>query len=260
MLDIAKSLPYVGTLIGEPGYSVETVPRANPLVAALRDEDAPRLVLDPSVFLSATGLDLVALQLEEEQSRVFASGTFLRLVEEGWEATQPLLDHFLAEGDEPINADGCDLIRRLVEQGRILPYSADSDFARRNVVAQRLARLDRSAEVREILIDEWVFLQSRSWIGARARKTFAWFKDAGAKIIEYSEEAWDRVRDVSGDEIPKLLRSERMHHVAKWVAAAALGVGAAAALAHLGVPVPPDLVFDGVKDVAERMLFAVFDP
>lgn len=257
-------MPYFAVLVAgvvdDSNVYGETLTQPDRSALALDDDERPELILDPSILLSATGLDIVASVLAEEPSRVFVSGAFVRLVQEGWEATQPLLDHFLADGDEPIDARSFDRLYGLVRSDRILAYAADADFAEGNAVAQQLARIDQPVELREILIDEWVFLQSHSWIGARARKTFDWFKKAGAEIIEYSTKAWNRVREVAAHEIPALLASERTHHLAKWVAAAALGEGAAWGLISMGLPVPRELTAPLVTGIVERRLLALFDP
>jgi hypothetical protein len=232
----------MGGVVGDPSAYGETLTWPGRAALGLGDDETPQLILDPSILLSATGLDIVASVLAEEPSRVFASGAFVRLVQEGWEVTQPLLDHFLADGDEPIDAESFDRLQGLVGRDLIRPYSADADFAEGNAVAQRLAQMDQPAELREILIDEWVFLQSHSWIGARARKTFDWFKKVGAEIIEYSADAWNLVREVAGHEIPKFLGSERTHHLS------------------MGLPVPRELTAPTVAGVTERALLALFDP
>jgi hypothetical protein len=68
------------------------------------------------------------------------------------------------------------------------------------------------------------------------------------------------VRQVAAHEIPAFLASQRTHHLAKWIAGAALGEAAAAALIAFGVPVPRELVAPIVAGVAERRLLALFDP
>jgi hypothetical protein len=155
-------LPYIAVLVagvvGDSNVYGETLTSPEPLALALDDAERPGLILDPSILLSAIGLDIVASALAEEPSRVFVSGAFVRRVQEGWDATRPLLDYFLADGDEPIDAQDFDRLYGLVASDHMLPYSADADFAAGNVVAQQLAQIDLPVELREMLIDEWVFL------------------------------------------------------------------------------------------------------
>ncbi|HYZ78660.1 MAG TPA: hypothetical protein VE596_14945 [Gaiellaceae bacterium] len=249
----------MGEVVDPSAYG-DTMTAPRPAGLSPADDAGREVIVDPSILLSVTGFDVVASFLAEEPSRVAASSAFVRLVLEGWDATQPLLEHFLADGDEPIDAGRFDHLRHLVQGELIRPYSADPGFAESNAVARGLARMDLPAELRDILVDEWVFLQSHSWLGARAKKTLDWFKKAGAQIVEYSADAWNYVRREAAHEISRFLASEETHHQVKWIAAAAIGVAVAAALTAHGFPVPPELTAPVVEHGAERVLLAVFDP
>jgi hypothetical protein len=75
-----------------------------------------------------------------------------------------------------------------------------------------------------LLVDEWVFLTSSSWIAARTHNTFNFFKQAGAVAIELPKASFDelarRTLRIPAAPVPRpLKRSERLRAVSKWVAA-----------------------------------------
>jgi len=83
---------------------------------------------------------------------------------------------------------------------------------------------DRNMVLARLLVEEWVFLTTSSWIAARTRTTFDYFKRAGAVAIELPKEAFDalarRTLRVPAQPVPRALkRSEGLRAASKWIAA-----------------------------------------
>ena len=93
----------------------------------------------------------------------------------------------------------------------------------------------------EILADEWIFLQTQSWIGAKSRKAFDAFKAAGGRLRELPSPIARRLiaKTLKKEELPehiplKLLRKAGM----KWIA-----VSGTAATYFVAPPVAAALTF-----------------
>lgn len=70
------------------------------------------------------------------------------------------------------------------------------------------------------LLEEWVFLQTQSWIVSRSDKAMRAFINQGAAALETSKELFDRLVDLTLKISPKRVptNKERLRAVAKWIA------------------------------------------
>jgi hypothetical protein len=108
--------------------------------------------------------------------------------------------------------------------------------------------------LRRILLEEWAFLQERSWIASRLRRPFRTFLNAGAAALELSERAFDAVAagtlKIRGEELPPALSpGQRLRAVTKWVAVG--GSGWASAL---------EPILAGPVATTLAGFFVLFDP
>jgi hypothetical protein len=105
--------------------------------------------------------------------------------------------------------------------------------------------------LRDSILQEWIFLQERSWIVARVRKAFDVMKAAGMVYVEVGKKALDEVvrktRRLEEDEVITTL--DRLKTLGEWVA---VGGGAVAAGTF-----PPALAI--IVALSPR-LFALIDP
>jgi hypothetical protein len=95
---------------------------------------------------------------------------------------------------------------------------------RSQVVRVRLR--EPSAEINQILEDEWVFLQGQSWLASRTKKTFRSFIEAGGGAIEVGRDVFDAAcaKTLKLDTPAALTQSARIRATLKWI-----GVGGASA-------------------------------
>jgi hypothetical protein len=73
-------------------------------------------------------------------------------------------------------------------------------------------------EVGRILFEEWVFLQSHSWIASRTKRTFSQFIRSGALAIEAGRRGYDEAVKKAQDEVPQLFTRHGVKGMARWFA------------------------------------------
>ncbi len=83
---------------------------------------------------------------------------------------------------------------------------------------------DGNVLLARLLLEEWVFLTSESWLAARTHTTFNFFKRAGAVAIELPRDSFDalarRTLRIPAAPVPRPLKaSQRLRAVTKWAAA-----------------------------------------
>jgi hypothetical protein len=74
--------------------------------------------------------------------------------------------------------------------------------------------------IRDILYEEWVFLQEYSWIVSRTKKTFEKFKESGSVALEFSKEAANKLarRTLHKKDDEFLNTFDMLRMVGKWIA------------------------------------------
>lgn len=171
---VATSWPEAGR-IDLPEFSTE-----------VREFGPDQILLDPSVLLGEAGFAWLTSVPREELSRFIIPKTFVDQVaghaeyssldEELW---GPLPTgnslHALAEAINDLTTFSAD------EAPLNLPFE----------VLQVVAQLRDFGS--EVAVEEWLYLQSNSWIAARSRRLFDHFKRAGAKALEVTGDLLDDV-------------------------------------------------------------------
>ena len=76
------------------------------------------------------------------------------------------------------------------------------------------------AYILNILIEEWIFLQERSWIVSRIKKPFSRFIDAGSVCLQFSSRAVDRIinRTLRRGNNELVSKVDRFRAFGKWIA------------------------------------------
>jgi hypothetical protein len=123
-------------------------------------------------------------------------------------------------------------------------------------VANELRRL-RGGAVGEILYQEWLFLQSHSWLVASRKWVFGQFIRAGGVAVEVGRRAYERARS----ELPQLLTRQGIKRNVRWVAKSS---AAFAVTSALGVGGLEHALFGGgvglAADAALKRVFVLIDP
>ena len=126
--------------------------------------------------------------------------------------------------------------------------------------------LQLNDDVKRILLEEWVYLQTQSWIGSRLRAASERFREAGADVYDFTLDRLEAVVEHALDEIPELLTRENLRPATKWVIGTSVPIAARAAL-DAAVPGSGILTYEiverlcgiGVGKATDRAL-ARFDP
>ena len=184
----------------------------------------PRLMLDPSVFLAEETLAFVRDELERSGEVAYVSARFLEVARSSISYEEGVGAFFGQGGDE--TAGG--LFRDWAAQTDCLvgyePTEAEIEQAGEVATALRdLPGLD--ADVREILVQEWVYLKTHSWLGARIDRATKVFEKAGAVVADFGKDAIDLAVS-TGEAVSRVITAKRL----KWVAVGALGSVALAAI------------------------------
>lgn len=77
----------------------------------------------------------------------------------------------------------------------------------------------KSQTITEILFEEWIFLQKKSWIVSRIKKAFNYFVKAGAVSIEFSRKTLDSAvkKTLKKDSKDIITNADRLRAFAKWI-------------------------------------------
>jgi hypothetical protein len=223
-------------------------------------------MLDPSLFLAEHTLAYVREELERSGEKVYVPARFLEVARASISYREGAGAFFGEGGDEVAGMR----FRDWAQSGFLVAYKpteAEIEGAGQVVAELReLTELDGrelTDDVREILVQEWVYLRAHSWIGACIDKAAKAFEKCGAVAVDLGSDAFGLMKN-AGEAVPGLLTSKPM----KWVYATGLSAGALAAvqaagpaigLAGLIVLVGGVAAQDTVKDLSKKA-FLKIDP
>ena len=131
-------------------------------------------------------------------------------------------------------------------------------------IAERL-QTSHPGLVGQILFEEWVFLQSHSWIASRTKRVFSTFIREGAVAIEAGRRSYDQAAARAQVELPQLVTRHGVKRMARWFATTAVaweiernlpGGGLLHALLASGASSVADKVTGG----ATKRVFVLIDP
>lgn len=85
---------------------------------------------------------------------------------------------------------------------------------------ESLLRETRNDVVTEILFEEWIFLQEKSWVISRLKKPFIHFVKASAVSVEFSRKTLDLAvkKTLKKDSKDIITNADRLRALAKWIA------------------------------------------
>jgi hypothetical protein len=207
------------------------------------------LMIDPSSLLHRRALAQVVTLWEDPSGPrdLYVPASFVRAVREP-DLLRSVQKYFGPRRDElPANE-----VLEIVRTERLQAYAGAQLAPTADAVVTRLVRT-RDRVVRDILIEEWQFLISQSWLIARTRKTFDVFRHGGAVVVDFSGRKFDSLvsQTLHHDRLampPQLNNRHRVKAAAKWIA-----VGGTPVLGLL------DPILAAVVGVGTG-IFALFDP
>lgn len=213
---------------------------------------AEALLLDPSLFLSRSSFPIVleALKNGELKGARIPYGFAIALRDGNLSDS---VVRFFADSREPFSAK--EIMTRILNEGLELPesYQPKSPRFEGTEFDTRLSEFVGDKIVRQILMEEWEFLTSQSWIAAKIRRAYNAFLKGGAAAIEWGTNKFDYLAEktlkIPPEKLPDGLKpKQRFRAAAKWVA-----VGGSSASALF---VPPA----AAATLAVAGYFMLFDP
>jgi hypothetical protein len=211
-----------------------------------RSQTAHDLMLDPSILLSPTSFKALAANGSDlKTDRLFVPRSFMLALRAGGVETEvasrfapelprPPREETRAGIVEPVGRDVVVRITREAEPGAwaqlpgwieehgiasFQPTKSELASARRNgalEIAETLRDL-HGGRVGEILFEEWLFLQTHSWIASRRKWVFTQFIRAGGISIEAGRRSYEAATQKARDEIPQLLTRQGAKRTARWM-------------------------------------------
>ena len=147
----------------------------------MNNGDGHGVMLDPSFALSEKGAAFLSRDAEGEIERFAVSRSFVEALENGY---VPDMRAWFSEAEPAI-----DLLLLREALGGAQHFSHEEVEVEEPRVAEvRDALLgELSPTAAEILADQWVFLQTQSWITSKLRYTFEVMAERGADLRELPE-------------------------------------------------------------------------
>lgn len=179
-----------------------------------------RALLDPSLVMAGRGVRLLSDLREDDLEGLILPASFVEMV---YEAThlEDLLKFYGIDEDD-VNVP---LARTVVDRTPDQVPVFHADIALDEV--ERFAdQLDIEPHLAYLVLEEWQFLATESWIFAAVRTVFEKMVEGGALAVETSQEQFEKLaRQTLGKEAgDELSPNDRARAVAKWVALSGPGV------------------------------------
>ena len=180
-------------------------------------------MIDASSFLNADSLRALSQVIEYDQD-LYIPSSLIRAVEDRDAA--PALWSFFGTGRESPSFED---VVRIIGARRFQLFPAEGVLAEphiegpnQEIRAALLAQANHPL-VASIMFEEWLFLTTSSWLGARSKKIFSQFKNAGAVAVDFGKRSVDflvrrTLRHHQLDVPPPLTQSHRIRAAVKWVA------------------------------------------
>jgi hypothetical protein len=213
---------------------------------------ADALLLDPSLFLSRSAFPIVLDALKDGELKTARIPQRFAVALRDGELSNGV-SRFFADSQEPFNAK--EIMTRIQSVGIELPrgYAPDSFKLKGTEFDAQLSEFVGGEIIRQILIEEWEFLTSQSWIAAKIKRAYDAFLKGGAAAIEWGTNKFDylaaKTLKIKPEQFPDGLKpKQRFRAAAKWVA-----VGGSSASALLAPPA-------AAASAAVAGYFLIFDP
>jgi hypothetical protein len=186
-------------------------------------ESSRNVMLDPSLLLDIEKLRnaLNFVSDYRQEFKFYIPNRFDDLLSRGESAKRREVENFFE-----VNPIDWSEIAILIERDRpyITTFSVTDFYYRTHSEFHESIRLQVESDlIKDILFEEWVFLQEYSWIIAKIKKTFETFKKAGASSLELSSKAFERLfrRTLKMGPDDPINRAQKLRAVAKWMATGA---------------------------------------
>jgi hypothetical protein len=201
------------------------------------------LMLDPSFLLSADGIAWFERDESAREGIIIPATVWYWLTSARPDGDAQLLP-LVGRGNRDAYYERSARLAQILEGVQVFRFdSVDLPGPSADVMRSLLGR---GGIARQVLAEEWAFLQSSSWLLSKVRRPINAFRDAGAIVVEYGAKLRDEMIELvmPHEPIPAILTPELLAKAAaKWLLVGGAGAAAAplgpagAALAPLSIPV-----------------------
>lgn len=194
------------------------------------------VLIDPSLLLDEVSLRNFVEYLRQrpvnsEEETFFVSSTFFELLNDVENNMKEIL--FFSNISRMANLKK---LKTILENEKINKFELSPDFSQESesIFYENLLQLTKNKKISQILFEEWIFLQNKSWVVSKLKKSFNYFIRSGAVSIEFGAKSLDyAVRITLKKKNQKLItNADRLRALGKWIA-----IGGSAATSHLVDPI-----------------------
>jgi|GEM_PF-1809328 len=219
------------------------------------DETQKNVLIEPSLLVAEHTFPQIIEKIKqkhlgEERYQFFIPSKFADMLNRIWSNTEDI--KFFINKAKSINPKHLRDVLNILGKKRVIQKFKiqATEEEKFSGFYESLLRETGNKNVTEILFEEWVFLQEKSWVISRIKKPFSYLIRSGAVSIEISRRTLDLAAGGTHkkDDDDIITKAERLTTFAKWVA--------------LGEPsvLPPVNPMDRALFGAGAGYFLLFDP
>lgn len=189
------------------------------------------ILIDPSLILAQRSINntfrLVRRLSEQDRDiHFYFPRSLLQVVRNNdYSFREAVSDYFMSNAHP---AEQADILNTIEENSDIMsPFEADYNTMTRHSeiyenLIEEISYLGRpsSQHLLNILMEEWAFLQERSWVVSRIKKPFTRFINAGAGCLQFSDTAVNRLvgKTLKRNSNELITKVDRLRAFGKWIA------------------------------------------
>ena len=180
------------------------------------------VLIEPSLLVDERTLHTVVenihqYRFEKKEHEFFVPSKFIYLLSDA----ERYIKNILFFAYPPRMIDMKELRGILAKEKVIQKFEIQSHHRQKYAIFyERLLEETKNDVITEILFEEWVFLQEKSWVISRIKKPFSHFVRAGAVSVEFGRRTLDLAtkRTLKKDDRDIITNVDRLRAFAKWIA------------------------------------------
>ena len=180
------------------------------------------VLIEPSLLVDERTLyrvieNLHQYRFEKKEYEFFVPSKFIYLLSDA----ERNIKNILFFANPPRIIDIKELREILAKEKVIQKFEIQPHYRQKySIFYERLLEETKNDVITEILFEEWVFLQEKSWVISRIKKPFSHFVKAGAVSVEFGRRTLDLAikRTLKKDDRDIITNADRLRAFAKWIA------------------------------------------
>lgn len=178
------------------------------------------VLIEPSLLVDERTLNKVTDYLHQyrfgEKYKFFIPSKFVHLLSDAERNVKDIL--FFANSARMVDLKE---LKAVLENKAVAKFEIQlRDREKHNMFYENLVAETQNEVIAEILFEEWIFLQEKSWIISRLKKPFIYFVKAGSASLELGKRTLDlavrKTLKKPGERI--ITNADRLRALAKWIA------------------------------------------